>query len=164
MTNIESLISDIQGAESKGPLYKNELLTGFSGESLYGTLQRLARHLVDTDQCYLEVGVFQGMTLLSVAGSLESGLAYGIDNFAFFDPDQKNQGIVRERMEKLGIDNAVLIDQDYEDALEKLDRERERFPLTERPLMEAYRDIASRLGEPRCAAQRLSTSKSEPHS
>lgn len=122
MTNIESLISAIQDAESKGPLYKNELLTGFSGESLYGTLQRLARHLVDTDQCYLEVGVFQGMTLLSVAGSLESGLAYGIDNFAFFDPDQKNQGIVRERMEKLGIDNAVLIDQDYEDALEKLDR------------------------------------------
>ena len=49
-------------------------------------------------------------------------------------------------------------------ALEKLDREREGFALTERPLMEAYRDIASRLGEPRCAAQRLSTSKSEPHS
>lgn len=66
MTNIESLISAIQDAESTGPLYKNELLTGFSGESLYGTLQRLARHLVDTDQCY----VFQGKTLLSVAASI----------------------------------------------------------------------------------------------
>ncbi|MBK8493516.1 MAG: class I SAM-dependent methyltransferase [Saprospirales bacterium] len=121
MADLKTLINDIRDAEENGPLFENEILTGYSGKKLFGTLQRLGRHLVTPDQCYLEVGVYQGLTLLSVAKALEVGTAYGIDNFAFFDPDHKNLTIVNNRMEKLGISNAGLINQDYEDALENLD-------------------------------------------
>ena len=121
MSKLSRLINAIQEAEQDGPLFENEVLTGYSGRKLFGALQRLGRHLVDENRCYLEVGVYQGLTLLSLAKSLESGLAYGIDNFAFFDPDHKNLDIVNQRMEKLGITNAVLINRDYEDALLELE-------------------------------------------
>lgn len=87
---------------------------------MVGALQRLSRLLVTPESCYLEVGIFQGLTLLSVAKVLESGMAYGIDNFAFFDPDHKNFGLVKERQDKLGIHNTGILNMDYEDALENL--------------------------------------------
>lgn len=120
MSDLRSLIQAIREAEQGGPLFENEVLTGYSGKKFFGALQRMARLLVTPEQCYLEVGVFQGLTLLSVAKVLENGSAYGIDNFAFLDPDQKNLNIVNARMEKLGITNARVINQDYEDALESL--------------------------------------------
>lgn len=122
MSDLRSLIQAIREAEQHGPLFENEVLTGFSGKKFFGALQRMARLLVTPEQCYLEVGVFQGLTLLSVAKVLENGMAYGVDNFAFFDPDHKNLNIVKDRMQKLGITNAVLINEDYEDALENLDQ------------------------------------------
>jgi len=109
-------------AKKNGLLKENAPLTGFSGEKLIGALQRLARLTVSEENCYLEVGVFQGLTLLSVASVLQDkGVAYGIDNFAFFDPEQKNRGIIKQRRKSLGLNNAVLINKDYEEALKKLD-------------------------------------------
>lgn len=98
----------------------NNVLTGFSGEKMMGTLQRLSKELLDENSCYLEVGVFQGLTLLSVAKEIGENKAYGIDNFAFFDKDGKNHALVNERMGKLGIENAEIINKDYEEALENL--------------------------------------------
>ncbi|MCB9223364.1 MAG: class I SAM-dependent methyltransferase [Crocinitomicaceae bacterium] len=99
------------------------VLTGLSGEKLVGTLQRLAKNTLTEDTVYLEVGVYQGFTLLSVAKEIGERKAYGIDNFAFFDREGKNFGIVKERIEKLGLTNAFIINKDYEDALENLDKE-----------------------------------------
>lgn len=108
----EGLISD-----------ENKVLTGFSGKRMMGALQRLSKNLLKEDTCYLEVGVFQGLTLLSVAKELGDRHAYGIDNFAFFDKEGKNHDLVKDRMEKLSISNAHIINKDYEDALENLDKE-----------------------------------------
>jgi predicted O-methyltransferase YrrM len=99
------------------------VLTGYSGEKMVGTLQRLAKNTLTEDTVYLEVGVFQGLTLLSVAKEIGDIKAYGIDNFAFFDREGKNHGIVKDRIDKLGLSNAVIINKDYEDALENLKEE-----------------------------------------
>ena len=113
----------IQEAESQGLKIETEGLTGYSGKKMVGCLQRLSQLVVDKNNCYLEVGVFQGMTLLSVANALDKAYdAYGIDNFAFFDKDGKNYGIVKERRERLGLDNAKVINLDYEDALNNLSK------------------------------------------
>ncbi|MDF9795206.1 putative O-methyltransferase YrrM [Catalinimonas alkaloidigena] len=110
----------IQQSEQFGLLSDNKNLSGYSGKKLVGVLQRLSNTLIDEDECYLEIGVFQGLTLLSVALALEDRSAYGIDNFAFFDPEGKNFGTVKERIQHLQLKNAFVINEDYEDAMETL--------------------------------------------
>jgi predicted O-methyltransferase YrrM len=97
-------------------------LTGYSGNQLIGALQRFCGlHRSDPSACYLEIGVYQGLTLLSVAKSVPEMACFGIDNFAFFDPDKENLAIIESRRSALDADNAILINKDYEDALEALD-------------------------------------------
>lgn len=121
--HIQQAAEAIRGAENSG-LHTNvdsSILTGYSGKKLIGALQRICSlHSDDPTACYLEIGVFQGLTLLSVANSVPTMPCYGIDNFAFFDPDQQNRGIVEARRAALGLNNATLINADYEDALEKI--------------------------------------------
>ena len=122
MNKLEAIINGIKDASKNGVLFENEILTGYSGHKFIGTLQRLAKQFTNKENCYLEVGVFQGLTLLSVAASLDKGVAYGIDNFAFFNPNGENLNIINERIQKLNINNALLINLDYEDALENLEK------------------------------------------
>ncbi len=121
---LRKIIEAIKCSESEGAMVDSSegILTGFSGNKLVGTLQRFTSLFPDDNICYLEVGVFQGLTLLSVANSCSSSSCYGIDNFAFFDPGSKNLGIVQDRINKLKLSNAHIINQDYEDALENLHR------------------------------------------
>jgi hypothetical protein len=102
-------------------LFENEVLTGFSGRRMIAALQGLTAQFADPEKyCYLEVGVFQGLTLLSVAGANPGMACFGIDNFQAHDPDKKNLNIFSQRREKLGLANAHLLNLDYEDALEGL--------------------------------------------
>ena len=119
---IHNIVNAIKESETNGLLVENPELSGFSGEKLIGLLQRLSSFCVKENECYLEVGVFQGLTLLSVAKSIKVGNAYGIDNFAFFDKDGRNLSIVKQRIKALDIDNASIINMDYEDALEHLEK------------------------------------------
>lgn len=97
-------------------------LSGYSGNKIIASLQELTKLFIDIkDSCYLEVGVFQGLTLLSVANACPSIPCYGIDNFAYFDPDNKNFNIVKQRMQQLSVKNAHILNKDYEDALESLE-------------------------------------------
>ncbi len=97
------------------------ILTGYSGNKIVGVLQRLCRlYSGDETACYLEIGVFQGLTLNSVASAVPSLACYGIDNFSYFDPEKKNLSIVHQRIAALGNSNAELINADYEDALDNL--------------------------------------------
>lgn len=101
--------------------FDRSVLSGYSGTKLIAALQRLTAEFAgDPHACYLEVGVFQGLTLLSVAGAVPAVACYGIDNFAFFDPDHRNLGIVESRRAALGATNATLVNADYEDALQAL--------------------------------------------
>src|SRR5688572_9541062 len=96
-------------------------LTGLSGNKLTGALQRLTSLFKDDPSaCYLEVGVFQGLTLNSVASANPTVSCFGIVNFAFFDPRNENMKIVLKRIAALGNENAHLINADYEDALGSL--------------------------------------------
>ncbi|EAW35612.1 class I SAM-dependent methyltransferase [Lyngbya sp. PCC 8106] len=120
---IDQLIAAISETESNGVLKKldPEILSGLSGDKIIGTLQRLCcLFAAEKDTCYLEIGVFQGLTLLSTALSCPDIKCYGIDNFAQFDPKKENYSIIKERQNKLSIKNIELINEDYEDALEKL--------------------------------------------
>ena len=119
---IHNIVNAIKESETNGLLVENPDLSGFSGEKLIGLLQRLSALSLSEDECYLEVGVFQGLTLLSVAKSMKAGDAYGIDNFAFFDKEGRNFSIVKQRIKALNIKNAVIINMDYEDALEQLEK------------------------------------------
>ncbi|MEY3050375.1 MAG: hypothetical protein RLY31_160 [Bacteroidota bacterium] len=96
------------------------ILSGFSGRKLITLLQQMAALVDPHETCYLEVGVFQGLTLLSVASSRPELPCFGIDNFAYFDPENKNRSIIRERQRRLGANNVHLIDEDYEDAFDHL--------------------------------------------
>jgi tRNA G46 methylase TrmB len=120
---IQRIIEMIEESE-KQSLYQEfpkDILSGFSGNKIIGTLQRLTNLYQDnTNNCYLEVGVFQGLTLLSVAGANPQLECFGIDNFAHHDPQGENSNIVKERIDKLNLTNANLINEDYEDALENL--------------------------------------------
>jgi len=119
--HLKNVIDCITEANQNGLLSDtNGILTGFSGEALVGMLQRLSNRTLTDDTCYLEVGVYQGLTLLSSAVSSPTNLFYGIDNFAFFDPKGENKQLIEKRADKLNITNAHLINKDYEDALENL--------------------------------------------
>lgn len=122
--NIQEAAGAIREAETCGMLGEagSGLLSGYSGRKLIGALQRLCLLFEqDASACYLEIGVFQGLTLLSVASAVPAMPCHGIDNFAFFDPAKTNLGLIESRRAQLGTDNAFLINQDYEDAFEGLD-------------------------------------------
>lgn len=119
--NKKIILDCIKRAEAGPAMPGNNVLTGFSGAKLIALLGNLASRFCNKDDAYLEIGVYQGLSLLSVALACPEIKAFGIDNFAFFDRDGKNLGIVNERMQKLGISNASVINKDYEDALENLD-------------------------------------------
>jgi len=125
--HFETVKNLIQESENSGLLFEGHNLTGYSGKKLIGTLQRIAKYQESINAgCYLEIGVFQGLTLLSVAGMLDQTRpdqtkAYGIDNFSQFDPQNTNQSVIFERAEANNLNNYGLISSDYEDALEQLD-------------------------------------------
>lgn len=120
MEHFQKIHEAIDNAINK-PCEVHKELSGFSGEKLLSSLMNLSKYNLNQEKVYLEVGVYQGMTLLSVANSLGSkSQVFGIDNFAFFDEDGKNESIVNSRIDKIGLQNVHLINMDYEEALENL--------------------------------------------
>lgn len=98
-----------------------DVLGGLSGRATVGALQRLVGLFKDDPAaCYLEIGVFQGLSLLSVAIENPGMPCFGIDNFSILDPKGENLGIVGERTRRLGVANATLVNDDFENALERL--------------------------------------------
>jgi predicted O-methyltransferase YrrM len=116
---ILDIIRDTEESKLSNNLHAG--LGGISGLKTVSLLQRLAQNLAEeTNTCYLEIGVFQGLTLVSTALEAPKLACFGIDNFATLDPEGKNQSIVRERIKHFGANNATLIDSDFEEALKGL--------------------------------------------
>ena len=94
-------------------------LSGISGLKTVGLLQRLQRLFAgDATACYLEIGVFQGLTLVSAALEAPGMSCFGVDNFRILDPDGENLSIVNQRIDAFGTRNARLLNMDFEAALE----------------------------------------------
>ena len=73
--------------------------------------------------CYLEIGVFQGLTLLSNPAANPSVPCCGIDNFSQFDTAGDNLSLLLERRRQLNAENAELIVADFERASSRCSRE-----------------------------------------
>ncbi len=122
LNHFKSLKNIIVESNELGLVNKPKNVSGFSGNKLIGALQRIAKyHEANNDKgCYLEIGVFRGLTLLSVANGLSKHHSYGIDNFSQFDPDNKNENLIRDLIQENQINNIHLINDDYERALDHL--------------------------------------------
>jgi predicted O-methyltransferase YrrM len=113
----------IEKSIHEGPVEYLADLQGYSGKKLIAALQRVSMACLKNDTCYLEIGVYRGLTLTSVGKVLPPEVkVFGIDNFALFDKEGKNQLIIQEALNKHGVKNAQLINEDYEDALEHLEK------------------------------------------
>ena len=122
--HFQEVLSLINDTERNGLLsdFSKEGLSGLVGLKTVGVLQRLARLMSeDQNSCYLEIGVYQGLTLVSTALAVPGMLCFGIDNFRIFDPNSENLNIVLDQIQKFGTTNAQLINADFEQALENLD-------------------------------------------
>lgn len=117
---ITATIAAIEAAERDGLLVdrRAEGLSGISGLATVALLQRLVAARKDTaDACYVEIGVFQGLTLVSVALAAPRLPCIGIDDFSILDPAGENLGVVRKRLAAFDVANARLVNADYEAAL-----------------------------------------------
>ena len=120
----EKVLNAVRETDAKGLQsdQRSAGLSGLAGLKTVGILQRLAQ-LISADQmaCYLEIGVFQGLTLVSTALDAPGLPCFGIDNFRILDPEKKNLKIVEDRMATFATSNAKLINMDFEAALETLE-------------------------------------------
>jgi predicted O-methyltransferase YrrM len=97
---------------------------GFSGARILGLLRGLAARIVNEVDAYVEIGVYRGLTLSSVARSTR-GLCVGIDDFSLFNPSGDNRRRVEQVLAEHGLDHVELLDMDSEVALLSFP---ERFP------------------------------------
>lgn len=90
------------------------VLDGFSGNKLVGAIQRFTHYFsLNGTSIYVEIGIYQGLTLLANAFANPLAKCIGIDNFSLFNEGLKNKNIVQNRMKHLGIYNAQVIDLDF---------------------------------------------------
>jgi hypothetical protein len=121
LTKIQSIASQVE-VGSLGPPDFGGVLAGFSGEKLMAWLHGVTALLCGPETVYVEIGVFQGLTLISTAAKNPHVACFGIDNFSLFNEGHENLNTVYDRMKRLGVGNATIINLDFEEALEGLDR------------------------------------------
>jgi hypothetical protein len=118
---LRSTALEIEQGQFQLPDFDN-VLTGYSGRKLMKCLHEFSRRLCSSNTAYVELGVFQGLTLLSNAAVNRNIECFGIDNFSLFNEGRQNLSIVESRIQKLGIANAGILNMDYEEALNNLDK------------------------------------------
>ena len=117
---IDRIAAAIADSNQNGRLLTVPGLDGFSGDRLIGCLQRIAALGEAASSCYVEIGVFRGLTLVSVSRAASGVEVFGIDNFSQFDPRGENKGVVLGHVKELHLANLHLIDADFEVALADL--------------------------------------------
>lgn len=119
--HFEHVCSLITDAQRDGLLIRPRDVRGFSGDKVVGLLQRLAAYEAGLNGgCYLEIGVFQGLSLISTALAIGQTPAIGIDNFSQFDKLGTNRQLVEKLINANDVRNATIVNRDYEDALNEL--------------------------------------------
>jgi len=119
--SVRTVIEDAHESEFRSDR-RTESLEGLSGESIVACLQGLVRNIPGKpNSCYVEIGVFRGLTLLSTSLSNPDVQCIGIDNFSLFDPNHENFDFVNQQIKDLNIPNARILNMDFEEALLNLD-------------------------------------------
>ena len=83
-------------------------------------LRNLAVASVSEKNPYVEIGVFRGLSLVSVATAVAPATAIGIDNFSQFDQEGSNQAAAFKALAANGLTNARVINDDFEAAIDGL--------------------------------------------
>ena len=117
--NTEKAAAILKSPDDLQSLFTDPQLSGFSGKKIIALLQNLATCLDPQNETYLEIGVYRGLSLISVARVFD-GQAFGIDNFSQFDKGKKNYNLIREHTDRLKLKNLNLINDDFESALRNL--------------------------------------------
>jgi hypothetical protein len=116
---IKRAVKVIEEVSEKGP-WIDFKFNGATGKKVIGVLQGFSK-LLSSNECYLEIGVYQGKSLISVSAYNKGILAIGIDNFSQFDIDGKNQKMVNNLINQHELINCKLINADFEDALNSIE-------------------------------------------
>lgn len=123
-SEVLSIFRDISDQPDSGIVAGIDGVEGFSGARLLALLRALAARIVEGTDAYVEVGVYRGLTLSSVARAT-SGPCVGIDDFSLFNPSGDNRQRVEAVLEEHGLTHVELLDMDAELALTSFG---ERFP------------------------------------
>jgi hypothetical protein len=117
--NLEKVKYILENTDNLEILFKDPSLSGFSGNKIIALLQNLSTCLNPDNEIYLEVGVFRGLSLLSVS-KVFNGQTYGIDNFSQFDIEKKNFDLINDHITRLGLTNVNIVNSDMEAGLQNL--------------------------------------------
>ncbi|MBE2246043.1 MAG: class I SAM-dependent methyltransferase [Candidatus Competibacteraceae bacterium] len=101
-------------------LVKDLELKGATGKKVLAVLQHCV-NLLTPDECYLEIGVYRGLSLISTSSVRQDISTFGIDNFTQFDQDGTNRLFIENTIQSMSLQNTTLINLDFEDALHQLD-------------------------------------------
>ncbi|MCX7744172.1 MAG: class I SAM-dependent methyltransferase [Flavobacteriales bacterium] len=119
-SRINELATRIVQAEKNG-MIKDAGLEGATGKKVIAILQH-AIQLLENDECYVEIGVYRGLSLISTSVVAPHITALGIDNFAQFDKNNSNKTFVENLIRQHQLHNTQLINMDFEDGLNSLEK------------------------------------------
>ena len=97
-------------------------VSGYSTENIAFLINEIVRRTCQ-DKFYLEVGLFQGRTLISAAYKNDSSLCVGVDNFSEFDNARNNRRTLLNNIIDFRCKNIELYLEDYQEAVPKILRD-----------------------------------------
>lgn len=117
-----SLISRVESGEE--PLEQTSpslsgKVSGMSGRKFRTLMARLVG-MMPAELCYLELGIFQGVTPLVVSKENPGKKVIGVDDFSQFDKNGENLGRINAAKEFLGASNLEIHAEDFEAYLKKM--------------------------------------------
>ena len=111
---------DLYPNDRKMRVFDEINLVGMSTENIRFFINTIVGKFAK-NSAYLEVGIFQGCSLLSAALFNSSTRCIGIDNFSNFDPNHENQHILKENLKKFpNLKNIEYYDKNYQGAIGEL--------------------------------------------
>lgn len=118
--NWENYKTDLYPKDRRMHILRENDVSGMSSENIRLFINEAVRRFAKNG-VYLEVGTFQGCSLLSAALFNPSPRCIGIDNFSEFDQNNNNELILKKNLEKFhNPRNIEFYNQDYEECIQYL--------------------------------------------
>ncbi|MFA5335508.1 MAG: class I SAM-dependent methyltransferase [Candidatus Omnitrophota bacterium] len=108
---------DLHPKDRRMDILEQKNVKGMSTDNISFFINEIVHHLCKNG-VYLEVGTFQGRSLLSAALFNPSTRCIAIDNFSQFDKERKNEAILSDNLKKFMYPkNIEFYNQDYKQAI-----------------------------------------------
>jgi hypothetical protein len=120
LNNWNNYKSDLLPKDRRMRILSEKSIQGMSTENIRFLINEIVKQYADGG-VYLEVGMYQGCSLLSAALYNQSTRCIGIDNFSQFDENNANQNKLKENIAKLDHpDNVEYHNMDYQEYFDLL--------------------------------------------